>query len=78
MQQQRDAVPLNLGQSLTQGQLLGAVLDLSDGRDDPTAHFDLWKGDRNGCPEPYFTPAARAGLLSLLQAKHRGAQLCYP
>jgi hypothetical protein len=78
VQQQRDAVPLSPGQPVTPGQALGDVLDLSDGHDDPTAHVDLWKGDQNICPEPYFTSAARAGLLALLRAKHPGALLCYP
>lgn len=79
--QQWDALPLTIGQPVRQGDLLGAMLDLSHGDrsgGEPGLHFDLWIDGDIVCPEPYFQPQAHAGMLALVQAKFPGAKLCYP
>ncbi len=81
VEQQRSAIPLVLGQQLQQGEFIGTILDLSSGdlsAGEVTIHFDIWKGQKNICPAPYFTAEAYTGMLALVRAMYPGAELCYP
>lgn len=78
---QRSAITVTENQKVRTGDILGRVLNLSQGN--PTAgevgiHLEVWKGERNSCPQPYFATEALAKILDLLHALHPQAQLCYP
>ncbi|MBN1894708.1 hypothetical protein JW906_09440 [bacterium] len=80
-ERQRAAIPLAVGQKVKQGDPFGVVYDFSP--EDPasigsTLHFDIWKGEENICPAPYFTAEAYAGMLALLRAMYPEGELCYP
>ncbi len=78
---QRSAIPISPGQKVHKGDLLGRQLDLSHGdlsAGEAGIHFDVWKGNDNICPQPYFTANALAQMMNLLHAKFPNASLCYP
>jgi hypothetical protein len=80
-ERQRAAIPLAVGQKVRMGDSFGVVYDLAQG--DPgsvgsTLHFDIWKGEKNICPAPYFTAEAHSDMLTLLRAMYPAAELCYP
>ena len=78
---QFNAIAPKVGQYVKQGDSIGVIFDLSGGvhpNGEASVHFDIWRGEANICPAPYFTSAAQTGMLALVRAKHPGAQLCYP
>lgn len=78
---QRAAMPLVVGQKVERGDFLGTIFDLSGGDmsgGGATVHFDIWKGEQNICPAPFFTPEAYESMVKLLHAMYPGAELCYP
>ena len=80
VESQFNAVPLTVGQHVKQGDPIGVILDLSGGvhtNGEATVHFDIWQGETNICPAPYFTSAAQTSMLALVRAKYPGAELCY-
>ena len=64
-------------QSVVSGQLIGRLHAVSNGAH---VHFSLLENNQFICPEPYFTPAARASIMTLLQSTfpaEPNLQMCY-
>ena len=62
------------GQTVTQGDLIGLLPYASPGCHVDFGFYDGW--DRT-CPEPFFTPEARASILNLMHVEWPGANMCY-
>lgn len=62
------------GQSVAQGDLIGLLPRASPGCHVDFGFYDGW--DRI-CPEPFFTPEARASILNLIHVEWPGADMCY-
>jgi hypothetical protein len=62
------------GQSVVQGDLIGLLPYASPGCHVDFGFYDGW--DRT-CPEPFFTPEAKASILSLIHVEWPGATMCY-
>lgn len=68
-------INVKLGQTVKQGQLLGYLHRMAVGAH---VHFGIAKNNQVVCPEPFFTTAARAEVLTLIGKTYPGAQMCYP
>jgi len=78
---QFSAIPVSVGQKVTQGDLLGKILDLSHGDlsgGEAGIHFDLRENEVLVCPGYYFNEEALEKMLTLLWAMYPGAKICYP
>lgn len=62
------------GQSVAQGDLIGLLPYAS-----PECHVDFgfYDGWDRACPEPFFTPEAKASILNLIHVGWPGANMCY-
>ena len=64
-------------QSVIAGQLIGRLHAVSNGAH---VHFSLLENGQFICPEPYFTPAARISIMTILQntfPAEPNLQMCY-
>ena len=68
-------INVKLGQSVKQGQLIGYLHRIAEGAH---VHFGIALNNQTVCPAPFFTAAARAEVLTLIQKTYPGAQICYP
>ena len=66
---------VKLGQNVKQGQLIAYLHRIAVGAH---VHFGIALNNQTVCPEPFFTAAARAEVLTLIQKTYPGAQICYP
>ena len=62
------------GQRVSQGEVIGRLRPTTQ---DAHVHFGLMRNNTAVCPEPYFTPEARAAVLTLIQKAYPSAQMCY-
>lgn len=62
------------GESVAQGDLIGLLPYAS-----PECHVDFgfYDGWDRICPEPFFTPEAKASILNLIHVQWPGANMCY-
>lgn len=68
-------ISVKLGQNVHQGQPIGYLHRVKVGAH---VHFGIAKNNQVVCPEPFFTPTARAQVLALIQKTYPGAKICYP
>lgn len=65
------------GDTVSSGQLIGRLHAASNGAH---VHFSLVENNQFICPEPYFTPAAQASIMTILQntfPSEPNLQMCY-
>jgi hypothetical protein len=62
------------GQTVAQGDLIGLLPYASPGCHVDFGFYDGW--DRT-CPEPFFSPEAKASILNLIRIGWPGADMCY-
>lgn len=73
---QMNDIQVKLGQTVQQGQLLGYLHKKQEGAH---VHFGILLHDRDAiCPDPFFTAAAHAATVAMIQKTYPGATLCYP
>ena len=76
-QTQLDNLMVTVQQSVVSGQVIGPLHAASNGAH---VHFSLVQNGQFICPEPYFTPAAQASIMTLLQNSfpaEPNIQMCY-
>lgn len=72
---QMSDILVKLGQYIKQGQIIGYLHRINVGAH---VHFGIAKSNQVVCPDAYFTPSAKAEVLTLIQKTYPGAQICYP
>ena len=72
---QLDNILVSEGQEVAQGQVIGYLYS-AENPDRAHVHFTLYQDAVPICPEPFFTPAARASILNLLAVVHSDGLIC--
>ncbi len=73
-QTQLSNILVSKGQSLAQGQVIGALFASGE---NAHVHFGFFRGGAVFCPGPYFTQEAKDSILALLRILFPGASMCY-
>lgn len=71
---QRGLIPLNVGDTIAQGDPVGQLLTVGAGAH---LHFGFYEDSVEACPAPHFTMAATDSITTLIQNTFPYGQMCY-